>query len=188
MTIIEERLTLLDTLSLDDGGHESWEDGACLLEAVSYIAGEKWSDHPECASPTLASFLRSWNDGSDDEQRQELKQYAVRLVGSKGTTAQELERGWMAMDWLARDLTPRSLDLMPDLAVHAAALRACTPITDKASLEAAAPVLTEARKAAWDAARAAARAAVRARLADFVTESRVSAHDLVDRMLKVTGN
>ena len=89
------------------------DHGACVMEAVAFLAGEKWSDHPECASPALGDFLRSWNDGSTDEQRQELKQYIPRLVGSKGTKAQESERRWMAADWLIRAAEER--DVLRDL-------------------------------------------------------------------------
>lgn len=47
MTIIETRLDILDSLILAHGKHANIKAGACLLEAVSYIAGEPWSDHPE---------------------------------------------------------------------------------------------------------------------------------------------
>lgn len=48
----------LDTLTLHAGRH-SPGDEMCVMEAVAYIAGEPWSDHPECACPVIATFLRT---------------------------------------------------------------------------------------------------------------------------------
>jgi len=73
------------THELDRGGHESWEKGACVMEAVAYVAGEPFSDHPACASPVITSFLISWNDSLPDDQRQMLKPYIPRIVGTKTT-------------------------------------------------------------------------------------------------------
>ncbi|HWC30714.1 MAG TPA: hypothetical protein VG845_11600, partial [Dehalococcoidia bacterium] len=76
-----DRLAELKTVTLDAGGHKP--DGEfCVMEAVAYVAGEPWSDSPECASPVLGAFLRSWNDTLDDETRQLLKPYVPRLVGT----------------------------------------------------------------------------------------------------------
>lgn len=49
------------TFTLAEGSHKSIDDGACLMEAVAYVAGEKFSDHPECASKVLGAFGRSLN-------------------------------------------------------------------------------------------------------------------------------
>ncbi len=38
----------LDDITLRSGAHSSREDGMCLMEAVSFYAGEKHSDHPTC--------------------------------------------------------------------------------------------------------------------------------------------
>lgn len=45
----------LETLVLKSGGHRSFKDGACLLEAAAFMAGERHSDHPECVSEVLAA-------------------------------------------------------------------------------------------------------------------------------------
>ena len=73
MTIIEDRLPILDTLELKQGVHRSFDAGACAMEAVAYLAGEPHSDHPICASPVISAFMREWNDSLDDEGRQKLK-------------------------------------------------------------------------------------------------------------------
>ncbi len=118
MTIVEEGLPVLDDLVLGIGAHANWESGACVMEAVAYLAGEPFSDHPKCASRVIGTFLRSWNDSLNNRDRQVLKQYIPRLVGSKGTPEQEETRGWMAVDWLVRTHTPMWLRLagLPDQA------------------------------------------------------------------------
>lgn len=69
-------------IELKRGGHRSPQEGMCFMEAVAWIAGEPHSDHPECVSPLLGAFLRSWNDALDDETRQKLNQYKVRVIGT----------------------------------------------------------------------------------------------------------
>ncbi len=149
----------LDSLHLDTGAHGSPEDGACIMEAVSLLAGEVWSDTPACASPVLGAFLRSWNDSLPDDERQQLKQYIPRLVGSKGTPAQEDERAWMAMDWLIRTYTPAWLRLA-GLNGQAATLASLPEFQAGMDVPSIRPAIDRVRKdaaAAWAAARAAAR-------------------------------
>ncbi len=81
----------------------------CLDEAAQAAVvrvNDLLSDHPACASTVVGAFLRAWNDALPDSDRQQLKRYISRLVGSKGTADQEDERAWMALDWLVRSYTP----------------------------------------------------------------------------------
>ncbi len=153
----------LDTLVLQTGKHNP--NGVfCVMEAVAYIAGEPWSDAPECASPVLGAFLRSWNDTLDGDTRQELKRYIQRLVGSKGTAEQEDARAWMALDWLVRDYTPVWLRLA-GLTTQADTLTGLSEFRKGMDVPSIHPTINAVRKdaaAAWAAARAAAGAAARA--------------------------
>lgn len=72
----------LSGVELKSGGHESVEDGMCAMEAVAWLAGEPHSDHPACASPVLAAYVRRLNDSMRDDQRQKLKPYLAKLIGS----------------------------------------------------------------------------------------------------------
>ncbi len=83
----------------------------CLLEWASYLAGEPWSDHPECVSPVIAAFGRRWNDDLNDKDRQMLVSYPPRLLNTAGTKAQENKRAWMVTDWMVRVYLPAWLDL-----------------------------------------------------------------------------
>src|SRR5690349_9187676 len=124
------------------------------MEAVAYVAGGPWSDHPECASPVIGAFLRSWNDSLGDEDRQMLKPLIPRLVGTKASAKIEEKRAWLATDWLARECAPAFLRLA-GLTEHAEALEGLAALTTSKRAAKAQPALAAAR----DAARAAARAA-----------------------------
>src|SRR5690349_7970455 len=91
----------LETLVLMKGGHKSLEEGACVMEAVSYIAGEAWSDHPKCASPVITSIMIGLNDRMTDDERQTLKPYIPRLVGTAAPSVVEDKRRYMAAEWCA---------------------------------------------------------------------------------------
>jgi hypothetical protein len=159
-----EKLAWLDNITLDKGAHDSPENGVCALEAVAYVAGEPFTDHPACASPVLGAFLRSWNDSLNDQDRQMLKPLIPRLVGTNTCEKDEETRAWMATDWLARECAPAFLRLA-GLTVQAEALEGLAALDGKRRADEAMPVLRSAQKdaaAAWDAARAAAGDAARA--------------------------
>jgi hypothetical protein len=73
------------TIKLSKGTHSSPEEGACVMELASMLAGEPFSDHPKSACPVISSFLRTYNDSVDDERRQTLYAYAAQVVGSRGS-------------------------------------------------------------------------------------------------------
>ena len=65
---------------LQSGGHLVPEDGACLMEYVSVLAGCTFSDHPPCTDPTVAAVARLVNDACTDAGRQELATFAPELA------------------------------------------------------------------------------------------------------------
>jgi hypothetical protein len=206
MSVIEDRLKYLEPLKLGRGSHSAPLNGlvnACVMEAVAYVAGEPFSDHPECASPILGSFLRSWNDSLNDEDRQMLKPYIVRLVGTNTGKRHEAMRAWMVSDWLAREYARAWLRLA-GLKEQVEALEALAPLKSATSARKAQPTLDAARKdsaaagaaagaAAWAAAGAAAWAAGAAAwaaawdaLAPTTRGLQQSALLLLDRMIAVS--
>src|SRR5699024_3596817 len=54
------------------GRHRNPRRGACFMELVSYLAGETWSDSPECTDESLAHLARMVNDFSSDADRPQL--------------------------------------------------------------------------------------------------------------------
>ena len=213
-TINTERLAQVKTLK--SGGRQPNDDAQfCVMEAVAYVAGEPWSDHPACTCPVITAFMVSWNDGlpNDDDRARLLLPLIPALVGTRGSKALETRRADMAADWYIRVQTPAWLRLA-GLTTQAETLEAFPEITDFAKAPALKPTLDAIRKdadaaraaardaawdAAWDAAEsaaraaagvaawAAARAAARAALAPTVAALQESAVDLVKRMCAETG-
>jgi hypothetical protein len=52
--VLPDRLAQVMHRDLNSGGHNDFESGLCVMEAVSYVAGEPWSDTPQCACPVIA--------------------------------------------------------------------------------------------------------------------------------------
>jgi hypothetical protein len=66
------------------GKHHSPRRGACFMEFASFLAGERWSDHPACTHPLLAQLARRVNDLIGDEGRQQLVPLIPLVVGRRG--------------------------------------------------------------------------------------------------------
>jgi len=69
------------TVKLSKGRHDSPDEGACVMELASMLAGEPFSDHPASVCPVIGSCLRAYNDWIDDDRRQDLYRYAAKVVG-----------------------------------------------------------------------------------------------------------
>jgi len=69
---------------LSRGKHRSPRRGACFMEFASFLAGEKWSDHPACTHPLLAHLARLVNDVLSDGDRQQLVPLVPMVVGRRG--------------------------------------------------------------------------------------------------------
>ena len=65
--------------SLSAGAHDADDGEACVMEYVSLLAGEAWSDRPECTHPLLAHEVRMLNDGPALTARLRLRQVAAVL-------------------------------------------------------------------------------------------------------------
>lgn len=66
---------------LSRGKHLNPRDGACVMELVSVLAGERWSDHPRCTHPALAELARLVNDALPEGEHVALGPIAADLVG-----------------------------------------------------------------------------------------------------------
>ncbi|MEU7134920.1 hypothetical protein [Streptomyces sp. NPDC046261] len=83
------------------------EDGACLMEAASVLAGGRFTDSPSGTHPVLAALARVVNDSVGDHARQELwplaadlahacppgRDYAPRLINSALEAALQVRPG-----------------------------------------------------------------------------------------------
>jgi hypothetical protein len=66
---------------LSQGKHRNPRRGACFMELASFLAGERWSDHPDCTHPLLASVARLVNDNTSDAGRQRLAVLIPSVIG-----------------------------------------------------------------------------------------------------------
>jgi hypothetical protein len=167
--IIEERLKKFEHWSLKRGAHAP-DSTFCVMEAVAYVAGEPWSDAPQCACPVISAFLRSWNDAlpSDAERDRLLKSLIPKLINTCNKALEE-RRSLMAADWLIRVHTPEWLRLA-GLTKQAESLEQLPEITSTAQIPSIRGPIEAVRRdayaagdaawdAAWDAGDAAAAAA-----------------------------
>ena len=54
--------------------------GACVMEFVSYLAGERWSDRPKCVCLPIRRFTMALNDCGPQSLRDALLERAPRLI------------------------------------------------------------------------------------------------------------
>jgi len=69
---------------LSRGKHRKPRKGACFMELASLLAGERWSDHPSCTHPLLASVARDVNDWTSDAERHKLVPLIPSVIGLTG--------------------------------------------------------------------------------------------------------
>ncbi len=70
---------------LSRGRHRNPRKGACFMEMASYLAGERWSDHPGCTHRLLAALARMVNDAVSDDARSRLTPLIPAVIGLTST-------------------------------------------------------------------------------------------------------
>ncbi|NRQ51310.1 hypothetical protein [Aeromicrobium stalagmiti] len=68
--------------TLSAGSHDSTNGEACVMEYVSLLAGEEWSDRPDCTHELLAHEARTVNDLLRESDRSRLVPLIGRLFGT----------------------------------------------------------------------------------------------------------
>jgi hypothetical protein len=87
------------TIKLSSGKHTSPDEGACVMELASMLAGEPFTDHPVSVCPVIGSFLRAYNDSIDNRRRQDLYRYASMVVGSRSSADVQRRRVARLAQW-----------------------------------------------------------------------------------------
>src|SRR5688572_27308930 len=90
---------------LSRGKHRNARKGACFMELASYLAGEKWSDHPSCTHPLLAALARDVNDHVSDRARTWLAPLVPDVIALNGPEPR-------AHAWIARDVALTALPIV----------------------------------------------------------------------------
>lgn len=81
-------LSTLWAFELSKGNSKDPRKGACLLDAVSWLEYGHLGDHPECVCPVIAAYGRIINDLLPHAERQRLRVYIPRLVGTVDKAAE----------------------------------------------------------------------------------------------------
>lgn len=98
-TDVRGAATTHQIVRLKPGRHASPQDGACVVEVASLLAGERFSDQPRSVCPVVACYMRTVNDCVGDELLQELYPYAAAIVGTRGPRALRRERARLCASW-----------------------------------------------------------------------------------------
>jgi len=77
MTFVPEFMPMLSP-----GKHRSPRSGGCFMEIASFLAGDRWSDHPKCSDPALAELARCVNDVLQDSSRSRLSPMIPSVIGT----------------------------------------------------------------------------------------------------------
>lgn len=77
----------------------------CIMTFVALLAGERHTDAPAAASPLVRQFAIILNDGMPDDQRQRLKPFAPRIIGTRD--ARDPERGALLHMALREEIVPQ---------------------------------------------------------------------------------
>jgi hypothetical protein len=89
----------VESLRLEPGSHSSPDEGVCIVELASILGREKFSDEPDCVCAVIGAFLRSWNDRASYVDRQRLRPYAARIVGTRSGRAITRRRRDICLVW-----------------------------------------------------------------------------------------
>ncbi len=100
---------------LSRGRHRNARQGACFMEMASYLAGEKWSDHPPCTHSLLASMARGVNDLLGDDSRARIAWLIPDVVGLDTDDPR-------SHAWIAREAALAALPLAPEARQRVAAV------------------------------------------------------------------
>jgi hypothetical protein len=90
------------------------------MELASMLAHERFSDHPKAVCPVIGSFLRKYNDGIDDERRQDLYAVAAKVIGTRDRRARSLRARHCRARLAQSQPIGASFGLVPQPARHAA--------------------------------------------------------------------
>lgn len=68
------------------------------------LASEPFSDHPRAVCPVVGAFLRAYNDGLPDDRRQDLYEYAAKVVGSASSRRIRRARAKRCLTWFSEEI------------------------------------------------------------------------------------
>ena len=168
---------------LKSGGHAAGRD-FCAMEFLAKIAGEPWTDKPQCVHPTLGAYCRGMNDATWPSDGNRTETMLPLLAEVFGTNNLNIDARRIAEQTI-RVIVPIALEAAAELhhdEIHKAVLRAaaerCRVEGSYAACNAASAACNAASDAASDAAISANDAASNAAIsASFAARAARAASD-----------
>lgn len=77
----------------------------CVMSFVALLAGERHTDAPDTASPFIRHFAINLNDAMPEAERQRLKLFAPRIVGTNDGL--DTERTWLVQRVFRDEIVPQ---------------------------------------------------------------------------------
>jgi hypothetical protein len=95
---------LLERVTLVRGAGDRGDGRLCVMSLAALIAGERHTDAPHAVSPLIRRFAIAINDGLPDADRQRLKLFAPRMVGTND--AHDKDRARLILSILTSEIVP----------------------------------------------------------------------------------
>ncbi len=70
-------------LSIGSNPEADIDSGACAMELAAYVAGEDWTDHPDCVDLALGAACRAANDRGPQWVRDAIRDCIPLLIGTR---------------------------------------------------------------------------------------------------------
>jgi hypothetical protein len=85
--------------TLSVGGHADPQHGRCAMEWIAFLCGEPHSARPKGVSDYMRHIMIYLNDQLGDQQRQRLRPYLTRCIGTVDDGHEEMRRArWSTME------------------------------------------------------------------------------------------
>lgn len=143
----------LNAITLSRGAHGYQFQGvACAIEwanraavmcptlRAKYGAPDRFCDNHPTISPIVRRLIIGLNDSFNDDDRQQLRPYVVRVLGTRTNDADEVTRSRIAFDAYVRKFIPAALRAAGQ-SVLAEQVEALPPLTSREARNAATPTL-----------------------------------------------
>ena len=165
-TTLKALLVQHDDGILRSGSHKDGRE-FCAMEFLAKVAGEPWTDHPECVHKTLGAYCRKLNDSpwpSDEARTETMLPLLAAVFGTAG------------LNISIKNIAEQTIRLIVPIALEAAASKAKEPHATKLR-ECANRCKNEGTKEAAQQARTVANAAYAADAADAAADAAYAAAD-----------
>jgi hypothetical protein len=93
----------MQPIRLSAGNHDSPEQGGCVMEWVSLLAKQPWTDNPTCTNEVITRAAQAVNDRLNDTERQRLVALIPRIMRARRTDSDRRVNVRLAL-WAARSV------------------------------------------------------------------------------------